>query len=354
MVGPKKMGSVAALALALAVGTTSCGINAPGQGGGTEGDEAVTGDFDALVEAAQEEGTLTVYSTETEEHLVAVINAFEEEYGIPVEYVRLASSAVVQRFAGEKDSGVVAADVIQLTDTTMVQDNEDWFRPFDEELLPALAEYDEEYRHDHHAAGAIYASGVQYNTDLVSPEEVPESWEDLLDPKWEGQILMVDPQASPTPVALLELLRETYGDDFLERLGEQNPEVVDSAGPGGQQVAAGAFAFNFPTAGGAHTQPLIDEGAPVDFTLMSPATLGTNEVVLPEGSPNPNAGALFANFRLSLEGHKAVCDTNPGYGLPFEEVLDGCIETPEDTVQIDFDLWADEELKRDQLDELGL
>lgn len=354
MMSLRKLGSTTALTLALTVGGTACGINAPGEESDTGGSEVVSGDHEALVAAAQEEGTLTIYSTETEEHLVAVIQAFEEEYDIPVEYVRLASTAVVQRFAGEKDSGIVAADVIQLTDTTMVDDNPDWFRPFDEELLPALAEYDEEYRHEYHAAGAIYASGIQYNTDLVSPEEVPESWEDLLDPKWQGQILMVDPQASPTPVALLELLRETYGDEFLERLSEQEPDVVDSAGPGGQQVAAGAFAFNFPTAGGAHSQPLMDDDAPIDFVLMSPATLGTNEVVLPADSPNPNAGALFANFRLSMEGHRAVCDTNPGYSLPFDEVLDGCVETPEDAVQIDFDLWVDEELKRNQLDELGL
>src|SRR5699024_3961037 len=192
-----------------------------------------------------------------------------------------------------------------------------------------------------------------YHTDLVSPEEVPESWEDLLDPKWQGQILMVDPQASPTPVALLELLRETYGDEFLERLSEQEPDVVDSAGPGGQQVAAGAFAFNFPTAGGAHSQPLMDDDAPIDFVLMSPATLGTNEVVLPADSPNPNAGALFANFRLSMEGHRAVCDTNPGYSLPSDEVLDGGVEAPEELGPVDFDLWADEERKRKQLGRAG-
>lgn len=350
----RNTGAWTAAVTALVLGTAACGINGPQSGGPGGGGEAVTGDFDALVEAAQEEGGLTVYSTETEEHLAAVIEAFEAEYGIPVEFVRLASTAVVQRFAGEKESGVVAADVIQLTDTTMVDDNPEWFRPFDEDLLPSLAAYDDEYRHDYHAAGAIYASGLQYNTDLVAPDEVPESWEDLLDPRWEGQILLVDPQASPTPVSLLNLLQETYGDDFLERLGDQGLEVVDSAGPGGQQVAAGAYAFNFPTAGGAHSQPLIDEGAPVDYALMSPATVGTNEVVLPADSPHPNAGALFADFRLSVEGHRAVCDTNPGYGLPFPELLDGCVEVPEDSVQIDFDLWADEDFKAEQREQLGL
>jgi iron(III) transport system substrate-binding protein len=39
--------------------------------------------------------------------------------------------------------------------------------------------------------------GLTYNTDKVKPEELPNTWDELLDPKWAGKVI-VDPRGRPT------------------------------------------------------------------------------------------------------------------------------------------------------------
>src|SRR5690625_2006768 len=49
---------------------------------------------------------------------------------------------------------------------------------------------------DYYVGVEIFVLGFAYNTELVSEEEAPKTWEDLLDPKWEGKIQFPNPAAS--------------------------------------------------------------------------------------------------------------------------------------------------------------
>ena len=46
--------------------------------------------------------------------------------------------------------------------------------------------------------------GILINTDLVKPADEPKSWQDLLDPKWKGKIVMFDPTISGNTSTHLE------------------------------------------------------------------------------------------------------------------------------------------------------
>ena len=50
----------------------------------------------------------------------------------------------------------------------------------------------------YYTAARLVGVGIAYNTVNVTPEEAPKSWNDLLDPKWNDQIVMSDP-APPAP-----------------------------------------------------------------------------------------------------------------------------------------------------------
>jgi iron(III) transport system substrate-binding protein len=74
-----------------------------------------------------------------------------------------------------------------------------------------------------------------YNSKLVSAAEAPREWDDLLDPKWKGKILIRDPLASGTMRAvwgyvLSKSVRETgspgAGFAWLARLDAQTKEYV--------------------------------------------------------------------------------------------------------------------------------
>jgi iron(III) transport system substrate-binding protein len=74
-----------------------------------------------------------------------------------------------------------------------------------------------------------------YNSKAIPPEQAPREWDDLLDPKWKGKILIRDPLASGTMRAvwgyvLSKSVRETgstdAGFEWLRRLDAQTKEYV--------------------------------------------------------------------------------------------------------------------------------
>ena len=76
-----------------------------------------------------------------------------------------------------------------------------------------------------------------YNTQAVKREEAPGDWDDLLDPKWKGKILIRDPLASGTMRTLYGMIlarsvQETgnpeRGWDWLRRFDAQTKEYVQN------------------------------------------------------------------------------------------------------------------------------
>lgn len=74
-----------------------------------------------------------------------------------------------------------------------------------------------------------------YNSDVVSADEAPADWDDLLDPRWQDKIVMRDPLASGTlrtvfTMVLARSVAETgdpeQGYDWLRRLDAQTREYV--------------------------------------------------------------------------------------------------------------------------------
>jgi iron(III) transport system substrate-binding protein len=95
-----------------------------------------------------------------------------------------------------------------------------------------------------------------YSTKLVQPNEVPKSWEDFLDPKWKGKII-VSRSRNELPAKLAWLMRkgnELNWDasfDFFRRL-KQNDVVLGGSGINTHvsRLAAGEFPlFLFPASG---------------------------------------------------------------------------------------------------------
>src|SRR5439155_1258031 len=76
---------------------------------------------------------------------------------------------------------------------------------------------------------------IVYAEQAVKPDEAPRDWDDLLDPRWKGKILIRDPLASGTMRAVWGMiiergLRQTHdtaaGFQWLRRLDAQTKEYV--------------------------------------------------------------------------------------------------------------------------------
>src|SRR5690606_5038217 len=138
--------------------------------------------WQGVVEAAKAEGSLTFYSSEVEAANEAVIAAFNEVYPeISVEYLRLASGPLGTRVLEEANAGINVVDVLRMGDPALADQHSEMFIPLSAEVLPSLSEYPEEaYRYPWAVSTQFSVYSINYNTDLVAPEDVPDSWEDLL------------------------------------------------------------------------------------------------------------------------------------------------------------------------------
>jgi len=161
------------------------------------------------------------------------------------------------------------------------------------------------------------------NQNMVSPEDMPKSWMDLLDPKWNGKIVMSSPMLAGDTYWLWMLFDKIGIDkeDYFQKLGQLNPIVESSIFTGGALVEKGEYPIHLMHyvgwAGGK-----IKAGIPL--TLVCPKegiyySPGINYARV-KGGPHPNASLLLMNWALTDEGLRALGEpyggvvTKKGYG----------------------------------------
>ncbi len=190
----------------------------------------------ALLSCSSDNRTvLTVYSPHGKELLEYLENGFEKIHpDIDVQWVDMGSQDILDRVRSEAANP--QADV--------------WFgapaEAFDhaanENLLQAYrptwsAAIDPEGRDakDRWYGTYLTPEVIAYNSQAVSAQDAPKDWDDLLDPKWKGKVLIRDPIASGTMRAIfgaimVRSLRETgkpdAGYEWLKRLDANTREYV--------------------------------------------------------------------------------------------------------------------------------
>lgn len=300
------IGSVV-LAGALVSGCAAGGSPDPGpdptQGGNADG-------MEALIEAANKEGSLTVYASAAESTIQDLITAFNQDYPeIQVDYFRGAGTALFNRFETEAEAGSVIADVFMPTiQPSFISDHPEWFIPMTDDVLPLAVELDwpADFRTEYTLQTIVEEIVVIYNTNNVATP--PATWEDALDPAYKGRIILVDPEASPSYMSWYAIAREAFGDEFLQALGEMDPLWVDTGATGAQQVATGSKDIVIPTYP-SHATGLMAEGAPIDYERNLDPTQGiTTSTAITADAPHPNAARLFANWLMTPAAFNAYCD----------------------------------------------
>ena len=169
-------------------------------------------------------GTVMLYSSMQEDQLIAIKQGFEAKYpDIKMEYYFAGTGRVMTKIATEAQAGTVGADVI------WVGDPADYISFKELGILEAYAspeadQIDDAYKDkDGYYTGArMMNMGIAYNTVFVKAEEAPTSWFDLLDPKWNDQIVMTDPGTSGTSKFWLNAIvsSDKYGIEFLSSFGQ--------------------------------------------------------------------------------------------------------------------------------------
>ena len=264
-----------------------------------------------LVAAAQEEGSVTIYSGQGLDQLEALAEAFEEEYDdIDVEVVRLNDGDAIPRIETELSTNTAGADLIVNTSIPFLQAHAeagDFVDPTASPQLAGLGDYDaEQYMHE----GNYFEVGAAVLTFAWNTDDVPDGltdYPDLLDESLSGgRIGVIDPAISPSVVDFYLFLEENFGEQFVVDLAAQEPQIYPSALPIGEALMSGEISAA-PYAAPVQLVPAAEDGAPVDYGVSESGAWGARYYgAIPKSGDSPNAAALLADFMVTPLGQELV------------------------------------------------
>ena len=261
-------------------------------------------DWDAIVTAAQDEGKVTIYSSQGLDQLNDLAERFSDEYGIELEVVRDIDSALIPKVEAEQQTGSGIADVIAQASAAWSEQRgaEGWFvapvgPAFDDPAYDRAANVSDNGFFTSSAAVLTFGWNTdQYPTGLTD-------YSDLLDPELAGGRIGVIEPAAPSIVDFWLYLEENYGEDFVTQLAAQEPKIYPSSLPMAQALTSGEISA------GSFVQVLVDEkeqGAPVDSGLADQVWGARFNTSILQTAPHPNAAQVLANFMITEPGQEAI------------------------------------------------
>ncbi len=146
-----------------------------------------------------------------------------------------------------------------------------------------------------------------FNTNLVKRQEVPKTYDALLDAKWQGRKIGVDASAG-----VLHALMPSWGKEkaiaYFRQLAAQSPTPIDGTSIIAQLLAAGEFALAF---GSAHLFEILNrKGAPVDWLPLEPVVIRVVPTMLAAKPRHSDAGKLLYDFLIAKEGQGVIRSAN--------------------------------------------
>ena len=260
-----------------------------------------------LVEAARREGELSVYHAYP--RLTTMIEAFGKKYGIKVKSWRAGSESILQRVTTEARGGRFEVDIVQ----NNAPENEALHR---EKLLqqvrsPFLADLIPQAIPQHHEWVGITLDvwTAAYNTDKVRKDELPRTYQDLLDPKWKGR-LGIEAEDQAWFGTLLAALGEEQGSKLFNNLTASNGiSVRKGHSLLATLVASGEVPLALTIYNWSPGQLKAKGGAPIEGLFIPPVIAQPSTIALLKRAPHPAAAILFHDFMLS-EGQKLLAENS--------------------------------------------
>jgi iron(III) transport system substrate-binding protein len=274
-------------------------------------------EWERTVAAAKREGSVVVSIPTSAELRQQMEAAFHKRFeGIKLELVATRGSAGITRIVEEKRAGLHYFDlhiggtssiVTGLLRAEILEPVLPWM------VLPEVRDPKNWW------AGHVWADNAQrfiyvflgymtetiwYNSDLAKPEEVT-SYDDLLQPKWKGKMVILDPRTQGSGESMWAFLWRIKGEGYLRKLAGQEMIVGRNLRQLAETVARGKASLSIGVSYYSY-QPFIKAGLPIK-TLPVPkegiyASSGSGNLAILRNAPHPNATKVFVNWLLSKEG----------------------------------------------------
>lgn len=261
---------------------------------------------------AAAEDTITVYTSQPQDQMTQVIEAFNADHPeIKVELFRSGTTEVMAKLQAEYTAGNSPADVILIADTVAMTQlkNDDRLLAFTdapvEGVDPAFIDADKTF-----FGTKVITTGIVYNTDLV--KTAPTSWNDLLAADAAKSLIMPSPLYSGAAVIHVGTMAQQpdFGWAYYEKLAEAGAVAGQGNGTVIEAVARGEKAYGI----------IIEymalnakkKGSPVDFVFPAEGVSSiTQPVAVLKGSDSIEAAKTFVAWQLSKASQEQA--TAQGY-----------------------------------------
>lgn len=319
----------ASVALLLSATLAACGTGDSGTG---------TGD-------AQENMNLVLYSSMTENDLTVLTGLLEENIpGIEIEIVNGSAGELTTRIASEAGNpqgdmmwgGLDSADGDKNSAIF-----EHWLSDYEDDLAEAYRSPNGFYNMDHLSTAAFAVNptlAAELGVDI-------QGYEDLLDPRLKGKIIMSDPTSSSSAWNNISNIMAVYGNDsdksweVIRGLLENDIVIAGSSSAAFKSVEDGEYVVGLTYEDGVAS--MLKSGAS-NLKLVYPkegASASVFGTAVIEGAPNAALAKKVINYIMSPEGQVAFGEAVATVRMTTSETVTSAFLPASDTIT-----WVDRDV----------
>lgn len=259
------------------------------------------------IEAAKKEGEIIWYTSMAIDQSKLLMDAFQKKYpSINPVLVRLGGGAIMNRVLTETRAGRFSFDVVGgRGEMIQIFKERGIIAPYvsSETKLIDPDLFDKQgYWYVHY----VVPWALGYNTNQVKKEEVPKTYEALLDSKWKGGKISVDNEGYLVLQGLITAWGKEKAVDYMKKLAQQDP--VPMRGNTERVAFTGAGQYPLVLAYAHAIEREKFKGAPIDWIALEPAIVEIDPQMIGSKAPHPNAARLFMDYILSKEGQEMLVD----------------------------------------------
>ena len=298
--------------------------------------------------AVEHSKELTVYTAFPEAEVIYYYNAFEEATGIKINSIRLSAGEMLTRVEAEKANPQAALMLGGPSDNYIAAVDKGLLEPYQAKDIDKAPEA---YRDPTGHWSPIYVGAIGFgcNADWFAEKglEYPTSWDDLLKPEFQGEIIMAHPGTSGTAYTVLATLVQLKGEeavwDYLAELDKNIIQYTKSGAAAPNAVAMGEAAISLTFSHDA-LQPTI-EGYPMALSFPADGTgyeIGAAAIVKGSDPAEQESAKMFIDWICSVDGQNLYAE-NDSFRVPTNvdaTAAEGLV-TLDKVNAIDFDaVWA--------------
>lgn len=234
-----------------------------------------------------------------------VLDAFMKKYPfIRADLVRLGATTIMSRIMTEAQAGANKFDVaVGISFAYIPMKERNLIAPY---LSPAFSSLYQDLYDPKGYWATVYLNTfvLGYNTKVISRDDLPKTYEDLLRPQYK-QKFIIDIENYDVFVTLSHEWGQEKAIAYFKGLAKQEPVFLHG----------NISRANFVSVGERSMTPFVyvpviervkQSGAPVDWIPLEPVAVELNVAMLSTKAAHPNAAKLFIDYLISKDGRELL------------------------------------------------